>query len=182
MKAETWLPILPLAQAELGTVPDWLAAVGTFLAFAVALRLLFKELAARREVEEDRRREQASRVAIWTQSVPAPGPSATYAIVMNNSSEEPVSAITFVMYHPDEPERVIREDSWDLLPPGRHPGPATTETYLPGPIRLSFTDAAGRRWTRYPNGRLVERDRPRHRSRKDYMNAWIAGELDHLDY
>jgi hypothetical protein len=163
-------------------VADWLAAVGTLLAFVVALRLLFKELAARREVEEDRRREQARRVAIWTQSDPAPGPSASYAIVMNNSSEEPVSAITFVMEHPDEPGRVIREKSWDLLPPGRHRGRVTREAYLPGPITLSFTDAAGRRWKRYRDGRLVELGRQRRRSRKDYMNAWIANELDHLDY
>ena len=54
-----------LAQAEFGTVPDWLAAVGTLLAFVVALRLLFKELAAHREQEEDRRRNQASLVTAW---------------------------------------------------------------------------------------------------------------------
>jgi hypothetical protein len=174
--------LLAQGQDRLGTIPDWLEAFGTLLAFAVALRLLFKELEARREYEQDRRSEQARHVAIWTQSVPAPGPSTTYFLVMRNNSEEPVSAITYVMEHPDEPGRVIREDSWDLLPPGRHPGPATTEEYPPGPITLSFTDAAGRRWKRYPDGRLVEPDRPRRRSRKEYMNAWIAGELDRLDY
>jgi hypothetical protein len=163
-------------------VPDWLAAIGTIAAFFVALRVLAKELEARREQAEDRRREQASRVAIWTQSVPQPGPSTTYAIVMRNNSEEPVSAITFSMEHPDEPGMVTREETWDLLPPGRHPGPATSQALLPGPITLSFTDGAGRRWTRYPDGRLVERDRPRRRSRKDYYNAWIAGELGDLDY
>jgi hypothetical protein len=139
--------------------PDWIAALGTVGAFWATFALLRKEQKARREAEEERRREQASRVAIWTQSVPAPGPSTTYFIVMRNNSEEPVSAITFVMEHPDQPGRVIREDSWDLLPPGRHPGPATTEEYLPGPITLSFTDAAGRRWTRYPDGLLVELNR-----------------------
>jgi hypothetical protein len=35
-------------------------ALGTFAAFAVALRLLAKALAARREQEEDRRRAQAT--------------------------------------------------------------------------------------------------------------------------
>jgi hypothetical protein len=50
-----------------------------------------------------------------------------------------------------------------------------------GPVSISFTDAAGRRWKRYPDGRLVELGRQR-RSRKDFMNAWIAGELDRLDY
>ncbi len=56
---------LPLAQAEWGTVPDWVTAFGTLAAFAVALRLLAKELAARREVEEDRRRQQARLVVAW---------------------------------------------------------------------------------------------------------------------
>jgi hypothetical protein len=52
---------------------------------------------------------------------------------------------------------------------------------VPGILGMSFTDAAGRRWKRYPDGRLVEPNRQQ-RSRKDYMNAWIAGELEHLDY
>ena len=47
-------------QGLMGTVPDWVTALGTFAAFAVALRLLAKELAARREQEEDRRRAQAT--------------------------------------------------------------------------------------------------------------------------
>jgi hypothetical protein len=33
-----------LAKAEWGTVPDWVTAFGTLAAFAVALRLLAKEL------------------------------------------------------------------------------------------------------------------------------------------
>jgi hypothetical protein len=51
-----------------------------------------------------------------------------------------------------------------------------------GRLALLVTDAAGRRWNRYPDGRLVEPDRPRRRSRKDFYNAWIAGEVDQLDY
>lgn len=41
-----------LAKAEWGTIPDWVTAFGTLAAFAVALRLLAKELAARREYEQ----------------------------------------------------------------------------------------------------------------------------------
>jgi hypothetical protein len=85
------------------------------------------------------------------------------------------------MEHPDKPGTVTREDSWPMLPPGvRTEGPWLV-TYPPGPITLSFTDAAGRRWKRYPDGRLVEPDRPQRRSHKDAMNAWIAGEIDQLD-
>lgn len=171
---------LPLAAGpDWGSVPDWLAAIGTLAAFAVALRLLAKELTARREQEQDRRSEQARHVAAW--AFRAAGTPAGHILFVRNKGEEPVSSIRLVMEHPDEPGTVTREETWPLLPPGledelgRYPHP-------PGPITLSFTDAAGRRWTRYPDGRLVEPNRPRRRSRKDYMNAWIAGELDDLDY
>lgn len=51
--------LLAQDQDRLGTIPDWIAALGTVAAFGVALRPLAKELAARREVEEDCRRAQA---------------------------------------------------------------------------------------------------------------------------
>jgi hypothetical protein len=49
-------------------------------------------------------------------------------------------------------------------------------------VGFSFTDSQGRRWKRLPNGTLTEATKRLHRSRKDYYNAWIAGELDRLDY
>jgi hypothetical protein len=49
-------------------------------------------------------------------------------------------------------------------------------------IGLSFTDSQGRRWKRLPNGTLTEVTKQPRRSRKDYYNAWIAKELDQLDY
>jgi hypothetical protein len=170
---------LPLAQAEWGTVPDWLEAIGTLAAFAVALRLLAKELAARREAEDDRRSEQARRVAVWALWVSRSPPR--HELFVRNNSDELVSAVSLVMEHPDEPGIVTREESVDLLPPGWNQQEGGPRGHPPGPITLTFTDAAGCRWTRYPDGRLVELKRPR-RSRKDYMNAWIANELDHLDY
>jgi len=182
-----------LAQAELGTVPDWLAAVGTLLAFVVALRLLFKELAAHREQEEDRRRNQASLVTAWMMSKPLSRTEERSAIMIRNGSDEPVFdgwcvLVASTSRFASEREPVFDwEFRWRVLPPHE-----TLEDELDLPqlltppwdarIRLSFTDAAGRRWTRYPDGQLVQRDRPRHRSRKDYMNAWIAGELDYSDY
>jgi hypothetical protein len=48
-------------------------------------------------------------------------------------------------------------------------------------IGFSFTDSQGRRWKRLPFGSLIEVTKRRRRSRKDFMNAWIADELDHLD-
>jgi hypothetical protein len=67
----------------------------------------------------------------------------------------------------------------------------TRETYVEADVQLqtwyvtlglSFTDSQGRRWKRLPDGTLTEVTKRTRRSRKDYYNAWIAGELDHLDY
>jgi hypothetical protein len=171
--------LLAQDQDRLGTIPDWIAALGTVFAFFVALGLLTKELAARREAEDDRRSEQARRVAAWT--LPGPVPEITHVLVMHNGSEEPVYAITLIMEDQDKPGSVTRKDFWDYLPPEERSKESSGSVGRPGPITLSFTDAAGRRWTRYPDGRLVEHGRHR-RSRKDDMNAWIAGELEHLDY
>ena len=174
---------LPLAQAEWGTVPDWLAAVGTLAAFAVALRLLAKELTARREQEEDNRREQARRVSIWAQTArEPPDPSRwQYRLVLRNASEEPVFAVTFIMEHADEAGRQVRGEFWDVLPPGQHPELYQTVDYPPGPITLTFTDAQGRVWTRFPDGRLVEPRREPPRSVKDRLDAFTKGQVEELD-
>jgi len=174
------------AGPDWGTVPDWLAAVGTLAAFAVALRLLGKELAARREAEEDHRREQARRVSVWAteiEQVPPALGSLVFFVVRANRSDEPVYDVLIEMASNDP------GGAWapwrkhiPVMPPGQEQTRLQVVPYRPGPVTLTFTDAVGRRWKRYPDGRLVEPDRPRGRSRKDYINAWIAGELDHLDY
>jgi hypothetical protein len=100
----------------MGNGADWVTAFGTLAAFAVALQLLAKELAARREVEEDRRREQARRVAAWT--LPAGrAPKVSHVLFMHNGSEEPIYEITLAMENPDEPGMGIQVDFWDYLPP-----------------------------------------------------------------
>jgi hypothetical protein len=186
--------ILPLAQAEWGTVPDWVTAFGTVAAFAVALRLLAKELAARQEQEEDRRRAQARLVNAWPgvrSRRSDGGEEYAYFAVVKNNSDEPIYDVYTTAAPMDgrfasDPEaargqaQVINYD-WKNLLPGD-----SREGGLPGPrflaIGLSFTDSQGRRWKRLPNGTLTEVTKRQRRSRKDYMNAWIAGELDHLDY
>jgi hypothetical protein len=158
----------------------------------VALRLLFKDLAARREYEEDRRRDQPRRVGAWT-TRPYPVGSAgdfVYELVVQNGSEEVMHRVRATMVDPDSPfpadpvaagNQVTAMAFFKSMPPD--------DTYRekhhvaelwPGPVSLSFVDGAGRSWKHYPDGRLVEQGRQR-RSRKDYMNAWIAGELDYLD-
>jgi hypothetical protein len=72
-----------------------------------------------------------------------------------------------------------------VLPPGKELEEWVPWEFLPSdqpPLGISFTDNRGRRWRRLPKGELIEATKGRRRSRKDYMNAWIAGELDCLDY
>jgi hypothetical protein len=206
---------LPLAQAEWGTVPDWVAAFGTLAAFFVALRLLAKELVARREQEQDRRRPQARLANAWLafeappdsdrdtavrftwQPRKPPPPQRKAYIIAKNDSGEPVHRVRVSVVHKDsplarDPEAAFGQTEsyyialfWDVLPPLRTASEKLPDYVFPNwhvPVALSFTDSQGRRWKRLPDGTLTEITKRPRRSRKDYMNAWIAGELDHLDY
>jgi hypothetical protein len=187
------------AGPDWGTVPDWLAAVGTLAAFAVALRLLAKELAVRREAEEDRRRDQARLISAWLADPEDIDRNVWLMIIATNGSDEPIYGFHAVLVpsespFTDDPEAGLGQVGTAQFRRETLPPKETTRGMfqvvkdgivtgvMPGPVSISFTDAAGRRWKRYPDGRLVEPDRPRRRSRKDYMNAWIAGEVDQLDY
>jgi len=196
-----------LAKAEWGTVPDWVTAFGTLAAFAVALRLLAKELAARREVEQDRRREQASRVACWVQLVedkdqpPMPWapdrPARVVAAVLQNGSEEPVydcrvhleidpaAEGTFLKvvdgdFQKGERRLTLKERT---LPPGRiqHPLSLGRADIPYVSTWMTFTDAAGRRWTRHPRGQLEGSSPEARRSVKDRLDAWAKGQMEELD-
>jgi hypothetical protein len=144
-------------------VPDWLAAIGTLAAFAVAVRLLAKELAVRREAEEDRRTEQARHVSTWT-TFPEPDDQDSslfwFFVVVKNGSEEPVYNVSVLM---DEPGSIYAEATGSptcrmeffTVAPGESDRPRLRMSeHQSGPLTLLFTDAAGRRWKRYPDGRL----------------------------
>lgn len=149
-----------------GTLPDWLAAAGTIGAFVAGLRLLGKELETRREALEDRRLAQARMVAAWATEPYLEGESGEkkFALKAYNGSDEPIYEVAVVLKpHP----RVLENDpdpgwrmtaclSVGVLGP-RHDEVRylSTKRVSPGPVEISFTDAAGRRWTRFPDGSLV---------------------------
>jgi len=198
---------LPLAQAEWGTVPDWLEAVGTLLAFAVAFRLLAKELTARREYEEDRRREQASQVACWVEVVEDPDlalhPWASeigtrrVAAVLHNGSEEPVYDCRVHLEIDPAAEGSFSKVVDGAFQKGERRLTLTERTLPPGRIHvflglgradkphvstwMTFTDAAGHRWTRHPNGQLEGPPATRRRSVKDRLDAFTKGQVEELD-
>jgi hypothetical protein len=167
---------------EYGTLPDWLAGAGTVGALAVALFLLSQDLRARREVEEDRRRAQASRVVCWLESaedVSEPLPGGVMArigarhleVVLHNGSEEPVfDCQVHVDLDPAAPERFELDPAAPetfvslrrftlterMLPPGRTRRPLRVgAANLPhANVWMVFTDASNRRWQRGRSGRL----------------------------
>jgi hypothetical protein len=134
------------SHVDLGTVPAWIGAIGTTLAFLVAFAVFWLSLA-------ERRRHQASQVAAWF----ARGDTQA-TLHVANSSDVPV-------YNVRVDPKLLGQTS----DPIRYPvlGPRTNETDLtipmPGSRQVSnlffgvevfFSDSAGRRWFRAAGGKL----------------------------
>jgi hypothetical protein len=170
---------------EWGTVPDWVAAVGTVLAFAAALGLLMKELAAHRGYEEDRRRAQARLVNTWpVMKWRESDGEAEGWFVVENASDEPVyqvklTAVPLDSAFASDPEaargqaKTIEKDlRLPLLPHERREGDLPAEWKLGTwhvVLGLSFTDSQGRRWKRVTTtGTLTEVAQRSRRSGKDH--------------
>jgi hypothetical protein len=137
-----------------GTIPDWLAAVGTVGALGVALVLLAKELRARREAIEDRVREHARYVAAWLGEQPSSSPG---LLAVHNGGQEPAYECIVKWTHSgyDEPPQLA---AFAVLPPGETMHATVTPpafmSLLP-PLTIFFTDARGIRWRRDPGGQLA---------------------------
>jgi hypothetical protein len=154
-----------------GTLPDWLAAIGTVGALAFALVLFARD-------QEDRRRAQARRVVCWLVVEPTTssfrpgieGPTTTSIVgdhleaLLHNGSEEPVfDCRVQVDLDPRQASTAGPDSNWRLvltermLPPGRTPRPLWE---LPGRdlphanVWMVFTDANNQRWQRSHTGRL----------------------------
>jgi hypothetical protein len=186
------------ADPDWGTVPDWLAAIGTVAAFGVTYRLLRKELAAHRLYEEDRRRAQGRLVNAWLELRWRSNSEAEPWFTVKNASDEPVYQVKITIVpagsrfaaDPEaargQTDMIVGGEYRQLLPQeSRQQSIDDVEwTFATWALvlGLSFTDSRGLRWERSPDGSLTEVTKRRRRSGKDYMNAWIAGEIDQLDY
>lgn len=189
-----------------GTAPDYIAALGTVGAFIAGLRLLRKELEARRDGVEDRRAAQARLVAAWVSpshpEVDPDGsnPRTVYYILTRNGSSEPVTDVwvrtrrrgggvnlSKSLDTPVKPLSEIRRlNAYSVI------APDTTEAErreaekspIPDEVEIEFTDSAGHEWIRHPNGRLQLLQAPKptpEPSVKDRLDAFANGQLDEFD-
>lgn len=155
-----------------GDIPTWLSAVttlGALVAAAVVVRIEMRR--DRRGVERAERAEQADKVAAWYDHSYAPnargrvgdGPlggdgggerGGAGRILLRNGSDLPVYNVFLNIYS---------EAPGILTPPLKACPPGDTHLEVPpgvvGPyermtFRLLFTDAAGRSWMRWTDGKL----------------------------
>lgn len=142
-----------------------ITSVGTVIATIVALFLLRQGQKDRRALSEERRRDQAKQVTIWSDWNPD-SPEADFdqphvpAIHVANASDEAVYQV-FVDYR-DQSDGVPVRIDFGAVPPGQErsrdvPTPAANDPrWEPSSLmpRLYFRDADGRGWMRDVMGRL----------------------------
>jgi hypothetical protein len=179
--------LLLLADDRWGTLPDWLAAVGTVGAFGITYLLLRKE-------QEDRRQAQARLVSAWLHRrlVQAKlggeeiGESLRVEMVFKNGSDEPVYDVKVTVVPRDGPFASDPDAApWpsagtvrgrmSLLPPGEIlmlDAPGISGQFESLAIGLSFNDAQGRRWKRLSKGSLKG---PPKGNVKDRLDAYARG-------
>ncbi len=122
---------------------------------AVSLRISTRERRTRveekRKRDEDERRAQATRVVLY----PRVGHGQTAQIVVLNASDLPIYDVTVVSLHTDPG---IVDPVAQVLPPKAETAIDARGVVLPFQSRaiLSFIDAAGERWHRTADGRLLD--------------------------
>jgi hypothetical protein len=164
---------LTVAAVEYGTVPDWIAGIGTAIATLVAAVAILREVQRRREEQAAEFSRQARRVLCWPAVVEAPDyegrtmpgrPSnPTLGVIIRNGSEEPV--VDFKAQAELDPAVLAEMDDalrrrLTVEEPIVPPGDMQRTGYLPTSARtfarvwMVFTDANGTRWLRDSNWKL----------------------------
>jgi hypothetical protein len=144
-----------LDDLQLGTVPDWIAAIATSGALLVAVSLLARELRTHAVT-------QARLISAWVTELEEPGTQSYLSVIVQNKSDEPVYDLVIWTFDSVADEDVGEPGSVrfsvDVLPPDtRHQATESLPArmgHVPT-ITVKFTDSAGRRWRR-SGGRLHE--------------------------
>lgn len=163
-----------LSWIDWGSAPAWGALVAGTAAAVLAGRNVWHD-------RQDRQQQQARKVAAWWgmfESRPGPMQRRSSGAWLLNASEVPVYDVDVEWLYDS---RVIGTHSRRVLPPAEREFAYLLKRYESGDaeaeerhrktlevvakvddgldVRLSFRDAAGRRWTRSENGRLARTDR-----------------------
>lgn len=163
--------LLSMSGVQWGTVGQWLGSVGTTCAFLATFYVIRRDA-------KIRRRTQAAKVAFYHvtpdgRTILREGEEASFSTdwpeyVLLNLSDEPIYGIQLTNSSPDG--RVIERDTYPLLLPGEDIRNRRGWSRNNIPTRAAFTDNSGRRWYKYPDGRLAEAT-PRRRS-LDRVGEW----------
>lgn len=167
-----------------GTWADWANVAVTGLTFAVALALFLVGMRDRRRTGEDRERDQARKVWLWTE-YQGSNPSGAFSVkpdryeylrwsIVNSSGDPIIDCRVNWARVPTGQVAAETISVWMVSPKGtvnrsiELPAPIAPEKVPPdapnGPtLQLVFTDAAGVRWRRDSDGHLELRQRPRRR-------------------
>ncbi|MEV2241091.1 hypothetical protein [Micromonospora sp. NPDC049891] len=152
-----------LAAVNWGSVPDWIAGIGSVIATLLAVSGLLYEMHKRRlaeaEAAAERRAAEANQARLVSVEVRARGDGHRAELTLRNDSAAPIRTVTPVLYWADAggtwkiprlsngtPQAVLgpHESATSLAEV------ATGEPGPPGPAAVraavAFTDAEGRRW------------------------------------
>lgn len=171
-----------VASIELGSLADWIAALGTVGALIASLVVLRYEINVRRadsrERIEEERRSQARRISCWPLEVKARrdvdemgrslqgmGGNSSVRVALRNASAEPAYDVVVHVRHTYEKSAGAMGSFPFLLPPDTTREVWVDGVDLPGGglaglpyVELVFRDVKGRRWLRAHSGRLLEMD------------------------
>lgn len=148
-----------LGLVQWGDVGTWAGAVFTGLVFLVALWLLVLQRRDIKQLQSEKRSEQARMVTAWASSLHV----AVLSVGYQNQSPEAVYDV--VVKIPDDRERgAFISHRLGIVPPGTKSVANITLPLQPAynvkaeniPVSMSFRDSAGRPWTRNPFGVLSE--------------------------
>jgi hypothetical protein len=137
-----------------GTVADWVAAVGTVGALVWALVIFWNQL-------QDKRREQATKVVLASETRIMSGQPPQVVCTADNLSDLPIFGIHIMIQGMGLSKGEYEEHAIHArIDPGGKKElvvdmRADGQFYkLDERLRMTFRDASYRGWTRYPNGKL----------------------------
>jgi hypothetical protein len=157
-----------------GSVPDWIAGVGTAGALILGFIVLRRDVRARSDEtqrraadDEDRRRRQASKVSGRVDMVPTPlldggGPTIMKLFATaRNGSDEPIYRVVGLMIDSLTKEDIKSLSFVDVLPGGAESDVDVTELLDDDRLKtthwlleLAFTDSNGNKWRRHVDSDL----------------------------